>query len=396
MSKFAAAAAAVAALAAACGGSDSATGLDKPSLSLLSTVPQPGGVNDRWADLHFTFSAPVDWTALVYVDCTSPGCRTPHVPYRFTSNGVDVVGTPIMPPEFGQTYSLIVAPLATNPTIASNIGFSWTTAPPVTTVTADVTADTTFTIAGSPYFVASGVLVKAALTIQPGVEVSGDLVASGAGSVTAIGLPSSHVRISNSIFNAPGRLSYVDMPGAISVSAKDVDHARIDGANIVGPGVLRMDISGSLTDSRVAGVIVRTLGPDTERNVFLGSTVQLGGDFGIIAHRTDPNPATRWPAGTRFVNNYVDWFGGPGAAYSGIGTVFSVQASDATIRGNSFVRLDAGRAQPATGAAADLSGNYWGTTDSAACAGYFANGYGGAVPNVAPLLAAPDPTTPTP
>jgi hypothetical protein len=102
MSKFAAIA--VVTLAAACGGSDPATGLDKPHISLLSTVPNPGGTNDRWADLHFTFSAPVDWTQLVYVDCTSAGCRSPHVPYKFAANGADVVGTPILPPEPGQSY----------------------------------------------------------------------------------------------------------------------------------------------------------------------------------------------------------------------------------------------------------------------------------------------------
>lgn len=405
----------------ACGGSAPTAKDLAPHVSLLSTVPNPGGGLDRWAELHFTFSAPVDWAETQFVTCVS-GCRASLVPYRFVSTGSEVVGTPILPPEFGASYTLRITPLfaqaAANGDLGANIDFAWSTLPATTTVASDVTADTTLSLAGSPYYFMPGVLVRAALTVEPGVEVAGDLVAAGAGSVTAIGTPTAHVRISNAVFSAPGRLSYVDMPSAMQASAGDVDHSSIYcGRAPPGPEALTVRISGSLTDSRVTGCVVPSLHGQIARNVFSNTMMELGASapgsaFGASGSNGGPPPPTPWDASTSFVNNYLTWsvpaYGGNGSGY-----VWLTPGAGA-IGGNTFADFVPGswNIYPENNTTAvDLSGNYWDGADAATVATYFRTGYvlpmfvGGVFvgplppppsPTPSPMLAAPDPATPTP
>jgi hypothetical protein len=219
--------------------------------------------------------------------------------------------------------------------------------------------------------------------------VIGDLVAAGAGSVTAIGLPSSHIRISNAVFNAPGRLSYVDAMGTISLAAQDVDHSRIYGGQRPGGVAPTLGVSSSLTDSRASGVYMPTLAGIIERNVLLDCSVAIGG-----------TPDAPWSV-TSFANNYVDAlhpdsYSGNHPGFSSVNT-----SGGGAVHGNTFTGLLAGYIRVyAAASPADLSGNYWGTTDAAVIGSYFTLRYfqldGASTPTVSPALAAADPATPAP
>lgn len=369
--------------------------------ALASSVPAQGGVlASRWSPVRLTFSRPI--AAGARFTSTCPGMT-------WSQAAAEVVGTfdPSAPPPLGATCTVSGRAKAADGTDGEAFSFSFGVPPAKTVISADIVSPTTLTVAGSPYLIEPSKAVRvvdAVLTLEPGVELEGTLTIAGTASVVAAGTETARIHVVGGGFVTEAAVAsshtfrYVDFHAAlddlVTSGAIEISHATFHCGGTPGWQHLVSVGSGAMTDSRMIGCAgVRARNAVFERNVVLGPA-----DSQIV------DPRIFYASFSSFSNNHVEGFGLHGAAYA---TQRTIQISDAAslgrCRGNSFVGFGSSGIQ-GSGAglsgAVDLSGNWWGTTDTGTIQTYLADSRDDAqLPYtfvVEPVLAAPDPATPTP
>jgi hypothetical protein len=312
----------------------------------------------------------------------------------------------VAPPAFGTTCTVSGQVAGVDGPPGTAFSFSYTTSPAKTVISSDISTPTTLDAAGSPYLVDSSKVLyvdNATLTIEPGVEFEGTLKLIGTASVMAIGTADARIRIvkggfSGTLYAGPPSMGTASSHAFVNVDfvealndiitsgAISIEHTTFfcGGVGLVSIG------TGHMTDSRMVGCPgIRGQGVVFERNTVLRPTYVL-----IL----DPRPD--FATFSSFSNNYVEGSG----SYSNF--TVSGAAELGTCKLNSFINFGPKAFQAGGGGDAvltgtvDLSENWWGTTDAAVIGTYLWDSTDDSqLPytfSVEPVLAAPDPATPTP
>lgn len=378
------------------------------ALTLVSSVPADGASNIPARTTTFTlnFSEPVN-PATFGVTLTQADGTNVRTSWTVTGSTATVT-VDAARLAFATGYK-IALPDAIRSVAGGSFNartLAFTTQPVGTNVTADLTEDTTFTLAGSPYvfdspqhvYLVGSTTRTVTLTVEPGVEVYGELLLSGNALVRAQGTESAPVYFVDGAFiqlfsRAPSFTelstfshcvfqSFLPMGGWSDVrGAAGISHARIsfpgsqyaDAYFDLGAGYLEDSL---LTFTHAKGI--RGSQARIERNAIAATA-------GVLFD-TDRG----WSSYSKINNNHID----------GTRTTFLARGSLAPMLGNTFANVQANSIVSSVGTTEiNLSGNYWGTTDLAAIATRIFDKYDDAtrcLVKVAPVLTAPADATPVP
>lgn len=374
-----------------CGGSAGSTG---PTLVTSDPPMNATGVS-RWATVRLTFSAPIGTGSILRGSCVG------NVAWKISGNEAVATHSPQYPPPLGGTCEAYGQADGADGTQGKTFSIAYTLAPAKTLIASDITVPTTLTLAGSPYLIDSSKTVylnNTALTIEPGVDLDGNLHLLGSPSITAIGTPDSRIHIVNGGFIGNGlgpsgsptsRFAYVELDNASESfnGSVQIEHSKIYCDPSASQGVALG--TGYMTDSMLFGChSISSSGAQFDRNIILHPTYYL---------MVLPSCAASFSS---FTNNYVEGFGPSYSITVGDGSALGV------FKGNSFINFGpkafngGGGCGASTRGNIDLSGNWWGTTDRPTIGTYlWDSGDDSQLPYtfvVEPILLAPDPATPTP